>query len=277
VAADWTAVECEAVVADYFDMLALELRGERFDKTSHRRALAKRLDGRRSEGSIERKHQNISAILIQLGQPWISGYKPLANYQRLLREVVESSLERRQDLQRTIKRAVEDPAKLPTTDLKEVDPPSRRERADRTSERQPPRAPRIVNYLEREARNASLGRAGEELVLTFERTRLSRAGKDSLAEKVVHVALHGDGDGYDIRSYETNGADRFIEVKTTAYGKETPFFVSRNEVAVSRELADQYHLYRVFKLRDDPGLFRVRGSLVESFALTPELFRARVA
>jgi len=54
-------------------------------------------------------------------------------------------------------------------------------------------------------------------------------GNDKLAERIEHIALtEGDGIGYDIRSFERDGSDRFIEVKTTAYGKQTPFFVSRN-------------------------------------------------
>jgi hypothetical protein len=43
----------------------------------------------RTEGAFERKHQNISAILIEMGLPYIDGYKPLENYQELLRQVVE--------------------------------------------------------------------------------------------------------------------------------------------------------------------------------------------
>ena len=43
---------------------------------------------RRTKGSIERKHQNISAVLHEVGCPFIGGYKPLGNYQALLKEVV---------------------------------------------------------------------------------------------------------------------------------------------------------------------------------------------
>ncbi|WP_242541974.1 protein NO VEIN domain-containing protein [Leptolyngbya sp. Cla-17] len=35
-------------------------------------------------------------------------------------------------------------------------------------------------------------------------------------------------------TFEADGRDRFIEVKTTAYGKQVPFFVSQNEVMVPR-------------------------------------------
>ena len=38
----------------------------------------------RSDPSIERKHQNISAVLLEMGLPFIDGYKPLRNYQRPL-------------------------------------------------------------------------------------------------------------------------------------------------------------------------------------------------
>src|SRR6266480_7714123 len=89
--ADWSRLEVEAAVAYYLDMLALELRGEPFNKAEHNRNLARVLNSR-TRGSIERKHQNISAVLIELGYPYIDGYKPLSNYQRLLYEVVEDRL-----------------------------------------------------------------------------------------------------------------------------------------------------------------------------------------
>ena len=53
-------------------MLALELRDERFNKAARNRDLREQLDGR-SQGAVERKHQNISAILISLGFPYIDG------------------------------------------------------------------------------------------------------------------------------------------------------------------------------------------------------------
>ncbi len=42
----------------------------------------------RSEGSVEFKHQNISAVLIELGQPYIKGYLPRFNYQQILKEAI---------------------------------------------------------------------------------------------------------------------------------------------------------------------------------------------
>jgi len=83
-----------------------------------------------------------------------------------------------------------------------------------------------------------------------------------LAERVEHVAdTQGDGPSFDVLSFEESGRERLIEVKTTAFGKLTPFYVSRNELARSRADADLYQIYRVFGFRDRPKLFSVPGAI----------------
>ncbi|MEN6543296.1 hypothetical protein [Parvibaculum sp.] len=42
----------------------------------------------RSEGAVEFKHQNISAVLKGLGEDWIPGYKPAFNFQMTLVDAV---------------------------------------------------------------------------------------------------------------------------------------------------------------------------------------------
>jgi len=76
--ADWSRSEVEATVADYLAMLSAELAGVPYNKAAHRRELAKLLADW-SEQAIEFKHANISAGLIGLGFPYISGYKPRSN------------------------------------------------------------------------------------------------------------------------------------------------------------------------------------------------------
>jgi hypothetical protein len=46
-------------------MLTLELAGQRYNKSAHRRELLQKLNGR-SNGAVELKHQNISAVLLDL-------------------------------------------------------------------------------------------------------------------------------------------------------------------------------------------------------------------
>lgn len=278
---EWSQAEVEAVVTDYFTMLSLELRRERYNKAAHRRKLIQLLNGR-SDGAVERKHQNISAILMVFGYPYIFGYKPLGNYQSLLHEVVADRISSDSSLSAIVQQAVDEPATISTVEdwLSRLDSPPEPYTPASTGERSEPlrRVRPVINYLEREARNASLGRAGEEFVLNFERARLIRLGQESLADRVEHIAVtEGDEAGFDVRSFEADGRDRFIEVKTTAYGKQVPFFVSQNEVMVSQNYSDHYHLYRVFRFRDDPRLFTLTGALDHICNLSPVQFIARIA
>ena len=276
----WTEEEVEATVADYFAMLAAELSGGTYNKADHRRHLLPLLR-RRSEQSIEFKHANISAVLIELGFPYISGYKPRSNYQQLLYKVVSERLALNSRLLQLATLDVERPVKTPAVDdiLKVVtSPPKPITRGRHAAEHRSTYLPAPVNYLEREARNRVLGDAGEEFVISFERARLIKLGCESLASRIEHVAkVRGDAEGFDILSFEKSGAERFIEVKTTKYGPHTPFFVSRNEVRISKAHARKYHLYRVFAFRTDPRLFALHGALSATCDLDPTTYIATVA
>lgn len=278
----WSRIEVEAIVTTYFDMLAQELRGEPVNKKETNCQLLQLLSGR-TLGSVEFKHANISAVLLELGYPYVDGYKPRSNYQELLREVVEARLSASRALQVAVKDAVEQPviATIPPLDFDQVivPAPSRKPSTatskKRTSGNYPPRSG--VNYLERESNNASLGKAGEQFVLEVEYARLWRAGQRSLAERIEHVSqTQGDGLGYDVLSFEESGQERPIEVKTTRFGPLTPFFASRNEFRVSGVL-ENYQLYRVFGFGKDPKVFVLSGSLENSCTLEPTQYQASMS
>lgn len=276
----WSRVEVEAAVADYFAMLGAELRGKSYNKAAHRRALQENLHNR-SEPAIERKHQNISAILIELGFVYIAGYKPLGNYQQLLMEVVADRLETERALSETLKRQVEAEAALPSVDeildtLQSPPTPRQSISTSRTIHDRTTPLPK-VNYLELEARNRSLGGAGEEFVVRFEKARLARLGKEALVERVERVSeTRGDGLGFDVLSFDESGSDRLIEVKTTAYGASTPFFVTPKELRVSLQKQDRYHIYRPYAFRKAPRLFILSGAIEKGCVLEPSEYRATV-
>lgn len=103
------------------------------------------------------------------------------------------------------------------------------------------------------------------------------AGMAELAKRVQWVSKElGDGLGYDIRSFDFEGNELFLEVKTTTGGRATAFYVSNNEVAVSERKAHAYRLVRVFDFPDKPRFFTLSGSLSESLTLEPTSYRARV-
>ncbi|MDP1656159.1 MAG: DUF3883 domain-containing protein [Hylemonella sp.] len=274
---DWSRVEVEAIVDDYLSMLASELAGTPYNKTAHRQALLPLLQGR-SDASIEFKHANISAALLDSGFPYINGYKPRFNYQSLLAEVVAERLGKTPDLFTLAASDADRPIVVPEVeDILAVLTERPRPRTD-TNEVAEPSIPAIrlpTNYIEREARNRSLGDAGELFVLNFERARLIHAGKEPLAAKIEHTAkVRGDHAGYDILSFEASGAERLIEVKTTKYGVDTPFFVTRNEVATSERHASQYQLYRLFAFRQAPRLYTLPGAIGHTCRLSAATFLA---
>jgi hypothetical protein len=277
--ADWSRAEVEAIISDYLAMLASELAGVPYSKSTHRRHLLQSLK-KRSEQSVEFKHANISAVLIDLGFPYISGYKPRSNYQRLLYDVVADCLVKDQQLLNLAAVDAERPIVVPEVDdILTVLTNAPKLSFPGPSESRPQARHRVlsINYLEREAHNRSLGSAGEEFVINFERARLIHAGKEALATKVEHTSrVRGDGEGYDILSFEESGRERLIEVKTTKYGRETPFFVSRNELVVSEARADLYHLYRLFEFRDAPRIFTLNGALSTTCCLTASTYMASV-
>ena len=131
------------------------------------------------------------------------------------------------------------------------------------------------DYLEREAQNQSLGLAGEEFIVKFEHWRLNALGQPRLADKVDHASkTKGDGLGYDVLSFESDGKERFIEVKTTTFGRATPFFISRRELALSQRAKEQFHLYRLFEFRHAPRLFELKGALDQHCVVDPITYRA---
>lgn len=283
----WSPEEVEATVAEYFAMLELTLRGQPINKAARQRSLAATLNNR-SAKSVSLKFQNISAILMEVGFPPLRGYAPLSNYQGLLADVVIDRLGAAHELELVVAADAEADSgwhsPIGIDLLGAFVPPPKAPRSSRTvrDPKEPPYGLRListgVDYLEREARNQMLGLAGEEFVVRLEQARLERAGMGQLAARVEHVSITaGDGLGYDVLSYETDTRERLIEVKTTKYAKETPFYVSRNEVAVSAMRAGEYHLYRVFDFRDDAKVFTLPGPLEVSCRLEPNTFRAKVA
>lgn len=275
--ADWSRAEVEAIVDDYLSMLASELAGTPYNKTAHRKALKPLLIGR-SDASIEFKHANISAALLDAGFPYINGYKPLANYQSLLADVLAKRLEKSSDLFALAATDADRPIVVPEVeDILAVltERPLTRTEPLQAAEPAVPIIRLPTNYIEREARNRSLGNAGELFVLNFERARLIQAGKDALADRIEHTAkVEGDHAGFDIRSFETSGTDRLIEVKTTKYGVDTPFFVTRNEVTTSERRASHYQLYRLYAFRNAPRLYTLPGAIDSTCRLSAATFLA---
>lgn len=113
-----------------------------------------------------------------------------------------------------------------------------------------------TDYKRRQERNGEVGRLCEEFALAYERWRLKDHPK--LAGKVQQVSLEDDTLGYDIRSYEADGSDRFVEVKGTEGPLSTRFFLSANEYDTSKVNQGSYVLMRVANIRATPSCCELR-------------------
>ena len=112
----------------------------------------------------------------------------------------------------------------------------------------------------------------------YEKKNLIEQGKEELSRKVKHISLiKGDGAGYDVKSYTANGDVKYIEVKTTKGGKNTPFYITLNEVAFSEEYTKNYYLYRVYNYENDANtgkFYYKKGKIRDNFDLKAVKFRA---
>jgi hypothetical protein len=136
------------------------------------------------------------------------------------------------------------------------------------------------DYAVQDAKNRSLGLAGEMAVLAAEKRSLIAAGRQDLADRIVHVAkVEGDGAGYDLRSFTPDGHEKFVEVKTTRGNEKTAFYASASEVRFSIDHTERYYLYRVFDFDERTGTGKVfvqKGALGTSFALSAVQFKAEL-
>ena len=268
----WTDAENDLIVADYFAMLRLDALGTPYVKATHRRALLPLL-GNRSTGSVEFKHQNISAVLKGMGEDWIPGYKPAFNYQSTLEDAVARWL--------GINPGWLERAPAPPPGLAEA-PPLWIGTPPTLSNQPPPqeleqmfRIARKFDVAARDDRNRRLGRAGEERALAHERATLRAAGRDDLAQRVRWVSQEdGDGLGYDIASFTPLGKPRLIEVKTTNGWDRTPFHISRNELEVAQDRCADWRLLRLWNFARDPQAFELAPPLDAHVSLTATTFQA---
>ena len=270
VGTDWGDDELDAIVADYFAMLAAERAGEAYVKSHHSAALMERIG--RTHRSVEFKHMNISAVLHRAHRPTIRGYKPKFNFQNAIIDAIDRHLSPSLGLSDSEPVVVAGLAEAQS--LFEEPPPTPDFNPVPTTERLE-RLLRKLDYTERDFKNRALGKAGEELIIDFERRRLAEVERRDLARKVRWVSQEdGDGAGYDILSFDRSGRERLIEVKTTRGTRKTPFFLTSNERSFADERPEAFRLYRVYEYGEAPRFFKLRPPLQQAVVLEPVTYRA---
>lgn len=289
---DWTERELDLIVQTYFAILEGIPTAPRGFKAEAKRALDAEIG--RGIGSIDFKLGNLSFVAGSVGIPPLPGFAPARKAQKgPIYEAFDRYLTAHPEV-------LADGAYLPlsgpvgasaayapsadvqpkqgnnaSAGLLPTDPVPALSEA---REARPEGLARLVRKFDpaaRDERNRLLGRLGEQHVLHHEIARLISGERMDLAKKVEWTSdVHGDGAGYDIKSFDLDGSDRLIEVKATKGGPTTDFFLTRNEREVSMERQEAWRLYRLHTAFTEPRLFVLRPPLEASVRLTTENWRA---
>lgn len=136
-----------------------------------------------------------------------------------------------------------------------------------------------VDFAENELVKKEIGIGGEELVISHEKKTLLGQGFPNLIHLIEHISkIRGDGAGFDIKSITQNNEPKYIEVKTTVGGKNTPFNLSLNELLFSQQHAQNYYLYRVYdfnKKKKTGKYYVIQGDISKKMMMEATQFICR--
>ncbi len=105
----------------------------------------------------------------------------------------------------------------------------------------------------------ALRRAGEEMVFRFEFDRFCRVGRPDLAKEMDWPAVRcEDHRAYNIRSFETDGEESLLEIKTTNGHARMRFWLSRTQYEVATQNPLTYRIRRVFHFRNGAEMFDIK-------------------
>ena len=106
------------------------------------------------------------------------------------------------------------------------------------------------SHKSRRDSQSKVGDQGEKIVELYENNILK-------GTKNTARILSTDGDGYDVLSYEENGKEKYIEVKSTkAQNRRVTFYITQNELDKAKKIQN-YYLYIVIGVGSkNPKIFK---------------------
>ena len=125
-----------------------------------------------------------------------------------------------------------------------------------------------TDYDKKSKKDKALGKSGESFVLEFEHNKLKGTGytPEWVSEN------QGDGLGFDILSYDLEGNEIYIEVKTTSFDENTLFFITATELAAAKKHGKRYFLYRLYKFGSENKISIYSGDMVQNLCSTPHTY-----
>ena len=122
-----------------------------------------------------------------------------------------------------------------------------------------------ISDSEQQAISKKIGERGEELVLRNEIEKIKEWGlPNETLSKVRRVSLESDDYGFDILSFDRDGNERYLEVKTTkTNGKNFSFVLTRNEFEQAKKYGNKYSFVIVFDILSNPCIWNMGNPFVE--------------
>lgn len=122
---------------------------------------------------------------------------------------------------------------------------------------------------------AEIGEKGEKFVIEKEKEKLKNT---SYYSKIKHVSKQDDNAGYDILSFEQDGTELYVEVKTTGKNYDN-FYITQNERSLAENLKNngkRYVIYRVIDILSDPTYSVIDiGDLENQYILEPLVWKVK--
>lgn len=120
---------------------------------------------------------------------------------------------------------------------------------------------------------AEIGIKGEEFIIAKEKGKLLHT---DYYNKIKHISKTDNSAGYDILSYEIDGTELYIEVKTTDKNHDF-FYLTQNERARAVELKEngkKYLIYRVINIMSEPTYFVIED-ISFGFIIEPLVWKVK--
>ena len=138
-----------------------------------------------------------------------------------------------------------------------------------------------IDYSEQQRISQEIGDLSEELILRNEVEKLKAWGSsDDVLSKVRRGSLESDDYGYDILTFDKEGREVYLEVKTTKVNRtDFSFIITRNELEHAKIFGDRYSIVIVLDVLNKPRMWYMGNPFAEEpskIKITPTQYRVDV-
>ena len=256
-----------AIVTAYFDQLFKSVTGQIFRRRDVLAGYADQLD-KLEKGKLDRYFCQVSALLAELGLPFMTENHPWAgashDLQNALSNYLAENIEKLRNFRRVALHSKEDPPKeITDSRLFWIAPPDPSSYRYSGVPEKLQNLPDALDFLIAETIDHKLHARAIDFVLAYEKARLRESGQSQLAEKIEKIDSRDRETGCDIISFDEDGEARSILVKPTHFGKHFPFIIFNDEIEDLRRGEAEHYIYRPFNLAFEYKLFVLKEGLSE--------------